>query len=293
MSAISRAAFLGSCMSYEASVAPRAASVPGGATSASTALTTAFGAAALPQTSSQARRRTIAATEAMETLQQASEARCIEEGDEAIDRALSQLSEAGYSFAQAEGGVGAETAAQVADESLEELLGSLQREPTTDEDRAARFALYERHAETVSIVRKSLLEFWESAKAEVTDSAPRAAIDGQIARIDDHSNLEMYEDHRYWFVYSMARATARNESSIQQVLKAIQAKLALLENDMSCPICLEPITSNSEDDSSVALGCAHKLHTDCWRHWSAHCISTHKTPFCPTCRYEDFLDEIL
>lgn len=278
-------------MSYEAATVPgrNMSSVP---SASSRALTTAFGAAAMPQTSAQARRRTIAATEAMETLQQASLASCVEEGDEAIDRALDQLSVAGYSFAHADGGVGAQTAAEVADDSLDELLASLKREPTTDEDCAARFTLYERHAETVSIVRNSLLEFWEVAKDEVSDPAPRAAIDGQVARIDDQGNLEMYEDRRYWFVYSMARATARNETSIQNVLKAIRAKLALLaEHDQTCPICLEPIASG--DESSVALGCAHKLHNDCWRHWSAHCVSVHKTPFCPTCRNEDFLDEIL
>jgi len=289
MSNISRAAFLGSCMSYEAASAPgRPMSTPA---ASSTALSTAFGAATLPQTSTHARQRTIAATQAMETLHLASQARCVEEGDEVIDRALTQLSAAGYSFAH-DGGVGAETAAEVADASLEELLGSLKREPTTEEDRVARFTLYERHADTVTLVRKSLLEFWDSAKEEVIDSAPRAAIEEQVAKIDDHANLEMYEDQHYWFVYSMARATARNESSIQKVLKAIRAKLALLaEDDQSCPICLEPI--GNDDDGSVALGCAHKLHTDCWRHWSAHCVSVHKTPFCPTCRNEDFLDEIL
>jgi hypothetical protein len=257
----------------------------------STALVHAFGAAAMPQTTEQARRRTIAAAEAMETLQQASRTQCVEEGDEAIDRALTQLSAAGYSFAHEDGGIGAETAAEVADESLEELLGSLKKEPTNDEDRSARFALYERHADTVSIVRKSLLDFWDSAKDEV-DAAPRAAINEQIAKIDDHANLELYEDRRYWFVYSMARTTARNESSIQNILKAIRAKLALLaEKDQTCPICLESI--NSGEEVNVTLGCAHKLHTDCWRHWSAYCVSVRKAPFCPTCRNDDFLDEIL
>lgn len=287
MSNVSRAAFLGSCMSYEAALAPeRNLSLP----LSSTALSTAFGEAAAPQSSAQARRRTIAATEAMETLHRASEAQCVEEGNEAIDQALIQLSDAGYSFAHADQGVGAESAADAADESLDQLLASLKREPTTDEDRAARFALYERHAETVSLIRTSLLEFWESAKAEVTESAPRAAIDQQVTKIDDQTNLEMYEDRRYWFVYSMAKATARNESSIQRVLKAIRAKLVLLaEEHQTCAICLEDISS----EDSVALGCAHKLHTNCWRHWSAHCASVQKTPFCPSCREEDFLDEIL
>ncbi len=287
LSNVSRAAFLGSCMSYEAALAPeRNLTLP----LSSTALSTAFGEAAAPQSSEQARRRTIATTEAMETLQQAAGAQRIEEGDDAIDRALIQLSDAGYSFAHADQGVGAESAAEAADGALDELLASLKREPTSDEDRAARFALYERHAETVSLVRTSLLEFWASAKAEVTESAPRATIDEQVTKIDDPNNLEMYEDPRYWFVYSMARATTRNESSIQRVLKAIRAKLALLaEEHQTCAICLEDISS----EDSVALGCAHKLHTDCWRHWSAHCISVQKTPFCPSCREEDFLDEIL
>lgn len=272
-------------MSYEASatdVTPQSARLRD--------LSTTFGEAAMPQSPSQSRRRTLAASDALTTLHEASQARNLAEGDEAIDRALVQLSAAGYSFANADGGVDA--AANVADESLDELLSSLKQEPTTDEDREARFALYERHAETVSLVRKSLLEFWESAKEEVTESAPRAAIEQQIAQVDDESHLEMYEDYRYWFVYSMAKATAKNETCIQNVLRAIRAKLTLLaEEGGHCPICLEEVSGG--DEGNVTLGCAHKLHSDCWRHWSAHCASVHKPPFCPTCRNEDFLDEIL
>jgi hypothetical protein len=151
----------------------------------------------------------------------------------------------------------------------------------------------------VAAVRDSLIRFWRSAAEEVTDPAPRAAIDDQIRKIDERSNLELHEDRRYWFVYSMAVATTRNEAAIQAVLRAIQTKIVLLaEGGHDCPICLEPILVGDGDEdnnnaSSVALGCAHRLHADCWRHWSAHCASVRLTPFCPTCRNEEFLQEIL
>lgn len=224
-------------------------------------------------------------------LQRASDARCEEEGNAALDHAMGRLSSAGFAFAD-EGGVGAEAAVEIANSSLDTLLDSLRVEPATNEDRAARFSLYERHAETVSTVRSSLLRFWEDAREEVNDAAPRAAIDKQIKDIDCRANLELYEERRCWFVYSMARAVARNEAIIQAVLKDIRARLSLLAAaGVDCPICLEAIPDGPGE--SVALGCAHKLHADCWTHWSAHCESVHKTPFCPTCRKEEFLDEIL
>jgi hypothetical protein len=218
------------------------------------------------------------------------------EGNAALDEAMNQLSEAGFAFASSDG-IGAEAAAELADASLDDLLGSLTTEPSNDEDCAARFTLYERHAETVATVRDSLLTFWEDAKVEMIEAAPRAAIDEQIRQIDSHQNLELFEQSRCWFVYSMAKAVSRNEKRIQEVLRAIQSKITLLADEgQICSICLEPMcgTSGQGTANSVsALGCAHKLHTDCWRHWSAYCVSSCKEPFCPTCRNNDFLDEIL
>jgi anti-sigma-K factor RskA len=219
-----------------------------------------------------------------------------DEGNAAYDEAMNQLSEAGFAWARSDG-VGPEAAAELAGAAQDDLLGTLKTEPSTDEDCAARFTLYERHAETVASMRNSLLKFWEDAKVEMTEAAPRAAIDEQIRQIDNHRNLELFELSHYWFVYSMAVAVSKNEKKIQEVLRAIRSKITLLAEDgQNCSICLEPMLGSSQGataNSVVALGCAHKLHADCWRHWSAHCVTSRKEPFCPTCRNNDFLDEIL
>ena len=93
----------------------------------------------------------------------------------------------------------------------------------------------------------------------------------------------------------MARKVTANEASLGAVLREVETKLELLGAQTDCPICLEPIIDcegGEGEDSGLALGCAHSLHRECWRHWSAHCVSRNKAAFCPLCRNDDFLDEI-
>jgi len=97
-----------------------------------------------------------------------------------------------------------------------------------------------------------------------------------------------------WFVYAMARKVTTNESRLESILREIQTKLQLLGEATDCPVCLESISADAvSGEAGVALGCAHKLHADCWRHWSAHCANRHKPAFCPLCRNDEFLEDIL
>lgn len=231
---------------------------------------------------------------AMATLQRAASAQNEEEAVSALESARVQLVSSGHAWASrgvdgavdvatALGGVGDSQGAFV------DLLGDLKMEPTDDADSARRFRLYEEHAETLSSIRKGLFAFWEGAKADVPEGAPKAAIEASLKAIDGAENLELREDRRYWFVYSMALKTSANEGQLEGVLQAVKTKLEVLANTDDCPVCLESIEAND----AVALGCAHKLHIDCWRHWSAHCGTLRKAPFCPLCRSDEFLDDIL
>lgn len=241
---------------------------------------------------------------AMATLQTAAECSDEEEAEEAIESARVQLEQAGHSWA-ARGEAGANEAAELLGGGGEgnggsdggvlwDLLRDLQSEPSDDADAARRFSLYEAHAETVATVRKSLMSFWASAAAEVPAGLPKQAIEASLASIDKQENLELYIKPRHWFVYSMAKKAASNEQQLGAVLKAIMAKLEVLANEDDCPICLEPIDAeSSESGGCMALGCAHKLHADCWRHWSTSCAQQHKAAFCPLCRNDEFLEDVL
>jgi len=241
---------------------------------------------------------------AMATLQSAAECSDEEEAEEAIESAREQLERAGHAWA-ARGEAGANETAELlggGGESngssdggvLEDLLRDLQSEPSDDADAARRFGLYEAHAETVATVRKSLTSFWASTAPEVPAGLPKQAIEASLASIDRQENLELHIEPRHWFVYSMAKKAASNEQQLGTVLRAIMAKLEVLANEDDCPICLEPIdTEDSETGGCMALSCAHKLHANCWRHWSASCAQQHKAAFCPLCRNDEFLEDVL
>jgi hypothetical protein len=270
-----------------------------------------FGASAALQSREEANARADVASKAMLTLQRAASAEEESDAEEAIENAREQLASAGFEFATR----GAEGAAEAADflgcsayggdndndngaggggegsgGVLAELQNDLKQEPADDADAARRFALYEQHAETTAAVRTALFNFWDGAKADVDEGAPKASIEASLKAVDGEEHLELHINPSFWFVYSMARKVASNEAALGRVLQEIRTKLELLANaDDDCPMCLEPI---GEGDG-VALGCAHKLHAECWKHWSAHCATSHKTPFCPLCRSDEFLEEIL
>jgi hypothetical protein len=262
---------------------------------ASPNMTATFGDAATAQTREEAAERTTWAAQAMTSLQQAANVEDEEEADGLIEQARVQLQSAGHAWT-AFGVEGANEASRVLgnddDEGgvMNDLLSDLKSEPTNDEDCSRRFLLYEGHTETVATVRKSLLSFWENARADVPAGAAKDSIEASLVNIDHAENLEVYMEPRYWFVYSMAKKVTSNETKLGNVLREIQTKLELLASSEDCPICLESI-ENKEDEHT--FGCAHKVHKECWAHWTAHCTNNHKQPFCPLCRNDEFLEDIL
>jgi hypothetical protein len=276
----------------------------------SASMSTAFGAAAENQTMEQANERAQYASKAMSSLQLAANVDDEEEADMLLEEARVQLQSAGHAWASR----GVEAANEVSDllgggmcddndsdndsdgngnnnptSELNDLLSDLKLEPTNDDDCSTRFQLYEEHTETVSTIRKALFSFWDNAKEDVPLGAAKESIQSSLDNIDNAENLEVYLNPHYWFVYSMAKKVTSNETKIGIVLKEIQTKLELLASAVDCPICLESI----ENDDEHTFGCAHKVHKECWQHWSQHCNNIHKTPFCPLCRNDEFLEDIL
>jgi len=211
-----------------------------------------------------------------------------DELDAALDRAQEGLALAGHAWA-AGGAAGLDAAEEaLGADGLTSLFEQLRREPADDAECASKFALYEAHAETVSTVRMTLTDFYQSCKDEETITGDaRRVIDAQMGKIDNADSMGLHDQDRNWFVYSMARKVSQNESAMGKIQEDIQRKLELLAQEASCPCCLEEIDANPH-----VLGCAHKVCGTCWEMWSETCSQRGKTPFCPLCREAEFREEI-
>lgn len=201
--------------------------------------------------------------------------------------------------------------ADVSEDELAQLLGQLLNEPDNDEERAAKFALYEKYSETVSNARKATLDFWAEAVAEFEGGA-KTKVEDDIKKIDHENNLGFDFEAmgtRRWFVYDMAQTAHRNANTIERLLAGIRTKIELLSSQADCPICLEPFVIEERDDQSdqsqtamVGAGanpreretytqtCCHKLCKPCWEHWQQ---VNRFGAFCPLCRQQDFLVQIM
>lgn len=190
--------------------------------------------------------------------------------------------------------------ADMSEDELTQLLQQLREEPANDEECAAKFALYEKYAETVSNARTATLEFWSEAASEFEGGA-KEKVQDDIRKIDDHNNLGFdfaaHSGGRRWFVYDMAQTAHRNAGVIERLLQSIRTKIELLASQAECPVCLEAFTADDNETGeqtdvleTQTLGCCHKLCKPCWVHWQR--VNRHHA-FCPLCRQQDFLVRIM
>lgn len=173
---------------------------------------------------------------------------------------------------------------------MDALLTDLRVEPTDDAELGAKFEIYEAGCETVQTARESLFNFWAECGGEFDGHAQaKGQVERDIATIDQHENLGIVDVRGQWFVYGMSRKVAQNTGRLDQVLRGIRTKLELLASQDECPICLDAF-----GETEVAtLGCAHMVCGECWRHWSASCTDMRRTPFCPLCKQDAFVNAIV
>lgn len=169
------------------------------------------------------------------------------------------------------------------------LLEKIKTEPTDEEEIAANFKLYEQYLETVEIVRQSVFELWSESRESFPQSAV-VTIERELQRVDSQANMEINFDSGRWFVYEMTQKAETNRQLLLKLSKSIQTRLELLNAENDCPICLEPMGQGNEERPITVLGCCHSVCTECWEHWMA---MKHGHAFCPLCRHEEFLEEIL
>jgi len=178
-----------------------------------------------------------------------------------------------------------EAEGQVSDDEMSKLLEELRLEPGNDNERIAKFGLYEKYLETVENIRRETHEFWDTCKADFS-GASEGEVQRQLRAIDSEQHMGIEFSETRWFVFDMTRRAASNNDIIAGVLAGIRTKLELLGRQDECPICLESL----EEAEVEVLGCCHKTCAECWSHWRA---ARGTAAFCPLCKHEEFLQEVL
>jgi hypothetical protein len=186
---------------------------------------------------------------------------------------------------------------------MEQLLAQLRAEPDTDDERAAKFALYETFSETTQKAREALFTFWDGCKHEFGGDGgggggggggqAREGVAHALKRLDRQENWAIEFADGRWFVFDMARKCDANSALIDSTLGSIKTKLELLARQDDCPICLEPLAEDAEggDDAGVVvLGCCHKVCRECWDEWVK---LKRGRAFCPLCRNDEFLGDVV
>lgn len=168
-----------------------------------------------------------------------------------------------------------------------ELLNQLRLEPNVEEEVTAKFLLFEKYLETVEKLRSETFEFWADAQVDFHESA-RGDIQRSLTRIDSADNMGIMFVEGRWFVYDMTKKAGTNSALIGSILATIKSRLELLGRQDECPICLDDLTQCGAEPH--VFQCCHKVCGDCWEHWQE---MQRSNAFCPMCRNEEFLGDIM
>ena len=193
-----------------------------------------------------------------------------------------------------------EVALAVSSEDITAVLLGLRQEPKDDELMAAKFEVYEKFSEKVTVIRSALEEVSGSALRDLPDGAPRQGVRNDLAKLEGAEMSGIYDQSRYWFVHDMMEKTASNCTAMDGMSNRIEAllKFAASNTQTDCPICLRAYastvpgqTGEVSDDGEVCvaktLSCCHSVCTDCWNEWVTLQGSS---AFCPLCRNKEFLE---
>lgn len=169
---------------------------------------------------------------------------------------------------------------------LQTLLQQLSIEPTNDAEISAKFLLFETFLANVVAIREETISFWDSCKDQFTEAMKHSCA-REMKGIDSSDAMGIMDDPSKWFVYSMTKKASENSTTISHILSGFRSRLELLSQDIGeCPYCLEQM----QLEKSTLLGCCHRVCTDCWDHWVQ---LKGDSAFCPLCRHEEFIEEVL
>ena len=176
-------------------------------------------------------------------------------------------------------------------EELQNLLKQLEVEPKNDSELAAKFALFETILQTVTVIREQTLQFWNENK-DLFEGGSQAAAQNEIKKIDAEDCLGIIDDPRKWFVYSMTKKANDNSGKIAQTLALLRSRLEQINSEEvgECPFCLDDMAPMKDADQTIVLSCCHRVCKPCWEHWQEVKGSR---AFCPLCRSDEFVSEVL
>lgn len=158
-------------------------------------------------------------------------------------------------------------------------------EPTDPAEAAAKFTLFENASQTVTTIREQTLKFWTENKASFPGKSGEECL-RDIAKIDSQNAMGIEDNPRVWFILSMIKKCNENSTAINDLLAKFRARLELLlQEPGDCPFCLDPMTL----ESACALGCCHRVCSDCWDNWVE---LKGANAFCPLCRHTEFMEEL-
>ena len=164
-------------------------------------------------------------------------------------------------------------------------LGELQTEPTDSTEAAAKFSLFENASQTVTTIREQTLKFWAENQASFPGKSGEECL-RDITKIDSQDAMGIQEDPRVWFIFSMIKKCNQNSTAINDLLSKFRGRLELLlQEPGDCPFCLEVMTQ----ETACALGCCHRVCSDCWDNWVE---LKGANAFCPLCRHTECIDEL-
>jgi hypothetical protein len=168
---------------------------------------------------------------------------------------------------------------------IRSVLDQLRVEPRNNRERAAKFLIYEVYSHEVESMRTTIVNL----NTECEDSVP-AAVSAMldIRALESTDAMAIPDNTQEWFVFHMMQMAQRNNVKMAARVDDFEKKLKFLsENDQQeCPSCLEPFGPTKFPKT---LGCCHKICTECWARWTTVMHELQRHPFCPLCRYREFL----
>jgi hypothetical protein len=184
----------------------------------------------------------------------------------------------------------AEATSSINDELLS-LLKQLEVEPKDDAELTAKFSLFETFLQTVTVIRDQTFQFWEENQ-DLFEGGSKTAAQRELKKIDTEDCLGIIDDPRKWFVYAMTKKANENNVKIAQTLSLLRSRLEQINNEDigECPFCLDDMAPLKAADQTIVLSCCHRVCKPCWQHWQDV-----KGPhaFCPLCRSDEFVSEVL
>ena len=124
---------------------------------------------------------------------------------------------------------------------LAEGIEGLRVQPTSDAELETGFSVFTTYRDKVSEIRTQALQLYSDAAALLPEEG-KSALGASVKALDRAENLGIADPPPgEWIVYGMARKAYGNHALISSLVHSLETKLALLQQAVDCPMCLEAV----------------------------------------------------